>query len=164
MVDDTKIVNASGIGKDTIVVASPMQYRERTVSVTVRSQDESVGSGASLSLAPQEPIIRIYKNDPLLGILYDHTISNSHTISGTETSFYGAPYSFPTTGGAPKLQWFLNGAMAQTGNSITLRPTGSGQGNASLSLVALAGDSTTATTNLSLSFGVATGGGGFFGL
>ena len=55
-------------------------------------------------------------------------------------------------GGAPLLQWSLNGSPAQTGNSITLRPGGQGQGSASLSLVASAGNST-ATADLSLLFG-----------
>ena len=162
-VDDTIISGSSGIGKDAIVVASPLQYRERSVSVTVRSQDESVGSGASLSLAAQEPTLRVYRNDSLLGILYDHALSGSYAIAGTESSLFAAPYSFPIINGAPTLQWFLNGAAAQTGSSITLRPTGSGKGSASLSLVASAGYSSTATLNLSLSFGAAASG-NFFGL
>ena len=162
-VDETKIASASGIGKDTIVVASPLQYRERSVAVTVRSQDESVGSGASLSLSPQEPTVRIYRNDSLLGIMYDHALASSYTISTPEASFFGAPYSFPAATGAPLLQWFLNGSAAQTGSSITLRPTGTGKGSASLSVTASAGDSSTATANVSLSFGVSVSR-NFFGL
>ena len=50
------------------------------------------------------------------------------------------------------MRWFLNGEEAQTGNSITLRPTGSGQGRASLSFVASAGEST-AADDISLMFG-----------
>ncbi len=162
-VDSTRIASASGIGKSSIIVAAPLQYRERTVSVTVRSQDETVGGGASLSLTPQEPVVRLYENDPLLGIRFDHALSGSLSITGAEKSLYAAPYSFSTVNGTPMLRWFLNGTASQVGNSITLRPTGTGQGNASLSLVASLGDTSTATTNLSLSFGgVAKS--GFFGL
>lgn len=163
-VDGTRIISSSGIGKDTFLVASPLQYRERTVSVTIQSQDGTVGSGASLSLSAQEPTIRVYRNDPLLGILYDHALSGSYTIAGAESSLYAAPYSFTNNGGAPILKWFLNGALAQTGNSITLRPTGAGQGGASLSLTASAGQSATKTLNLSLTFGAASSGNSFFGL
>lgn len=162
-VDGTQIANSSGIGKETIIVASPLQYRARDVSVAVRSSDGSLVGGASLSLSPREPSVRIYENDPLLGIRYDHALSNSYTITGAESTLYAAPFSLPTTNGAPLIQWFLNGAAAQTGNSITLRPTGSGQGSASLSLVASAGQYTTATMNLSLSFGGPTST-NFFGL
>ncbi|MDP2655231.1 MAG: hypothetical protein Q8P17_01585 [bacterium] len=162
-VDNTRIANSSGIGKMAIIVASPLQYRARDVSVAVTSQDGSLVGGALLSLSPIEPSVRIYENDPLLGILYDHVLSDSYSITGTESTLFAAPFSLPTTIGAPFVQWFLNGSVAQTGNSITLRPTGSGQGNASLSLTASAGNNTTATANLSLIFG-ATSNSNFFGL
>lgn len=160
-VNGTQIASASGIGKNAIIVASPLQYRESTVSVTVVSQDGNFTGGASFSLTAAEPIVRIYKNDPLLGILYDHALADNYAITGTEASLYAAPFSFPTSAAAPLLEWFLNGAAAQTGNSITLRPTGSGGGNASLSLVASSGDFTKATASLSLSFGAQTSGNPF---
>lgn len=162
-VDNTQIANASGIGKQVIIVASPLQYRARSVSVAVKSQDGTLVGGASLSLTALNPSVRIYRNDPLLGILFDHALSGRYSISNAESTLYAAPFSIPTTNGTPLLQWFLNGSSAQNGNSITLRPTGSGQGSASLSLVASAGESTRATANLSLSFGSASGG-GLFGL
>ncbi len=156
-VDDAQIANSSGIGKTAIMVASPLQYRTRSVSVAVTSPNGSLVGGASLSLSAQEPSVRIYRNDPLLGIRFDHALFGEYAIAGVETSLYAAPFSLPITVGAPLLQWFLNGSPAQTGNSITLRPTGSGQGNASLSIVASAGNSTTATANLSLLFGTKSG-------
>lgn len=152
-VDDTQIANSSGIGKGSIIVASPLQYRSRSVSVTVRSQNGSLAGGASLSFAPAEPMVRIYKNDPLLGILFDHALSGTYQIADTEAMLYGAPYSFSILNGAPRIQWFLNGSLAQTGDSITLRPSGSGEGNASLSVNASAGASASATTDVLLSFG-----------
>lgn len=162
-VDGVQIANSSGIGKEAILVASPLQYRERTVSVAVMSTNGVLVGGDSLSLSSLEPSVRIYENDPLLSIRYDHALSNRYAIIGAESTLYAAPFSFPMTNGTPLLQWFLNGLAAQTGSSITLRPTGSGEGNASLSLVASAGAYTTATANLSLSFG-AKPGSNFFGL
>ena len=154
-VDTTQLANFSGIGKQALMVASPLQYRARSVSVAVTSQNGSLGGGASLSLTSKDPSVRIYQNDPLLGIRFDRAISESYAIAGAEATLYAAPFSFPTTSGAPLLQWFLNGAPAQTGNAVTLRSAGSGEGSASLSLVASAGNSTTATASLSLSFGAA---------
>lgn len=163
VVDGTRIANSSGIGKAAIIVASPLQYRSRDVSVTITSQDAKVVSGASLSLSPMDPSVRIYENDPLLGIRFDRALSSSYTIAGAESTLYAAPFSLPTTGGAPSIQWFLNGSPAQTGNSITLRPSGNGGGNASLSLTASAGSLTTAVASLSLIFG-AKPASNFFGL
>lgn len=152
-VDDTSIADSSGIGKAAILAASPLQYRSRTVSVSVNSQDGSLAGGASLSLLPLEPSLRVYENDPLLGLRYDHALSGSFSITDAEASLYAAPFSLPTTSGAPFVQWFLDGNSVQTGNSITLRPTGSGQGSSVLSLTASAGQSQTVSADLSLLFG-----------
>lgn len=163
-VDDTRIASASGIGKDTLLVASPRQYRNRDVSVVVQSQDGSVSGGESLVLAPKEPTVRLYENDPLLGIRYDREISGTYNVVSSEKTLHAAPYSFSITDTAPALQWFLNGVAAQTGSSITLRPTGSGSGSAALSLVATGKGSIRTTNKLSLSFGEDKGGFGIFGL
>ncbi|MFA5997782.1 MAG: hypothetical protein WC814_00045 [Candidatus Paceibacterota bacterium] len=152
-VDGVKIANASGIGKTTILVASPLQYRSREISLTVMSQDGGLVGGATLSLSAEEPSVRVYENSPLLGIRFDRALSGTHTIEGAESTLYAAPFSLPTTTGTPLLQWFLNGDAVQTGNALTLRPTGSGRGTATLSFVASAGDYSKATANLSLSFG-----------
>lgn len=152
-VDGMQIANSSGIGKSTIIVASPLQYRVRDVSVAIISSDGSLVGGAEMSLTGMEPSVRIYENDPLLGIRYDRALSGSFTINNAEATLYAAPFSLPTTNGAPLIQWFLNGDTAQTGNLITLRPTGSGRGTASLSLVASTGNTERTTANLSVSFG-----------
>jgi hypothetical protein len=152
-VDNTNIAASSGIGRSALMVASPLQYRQRDVSVTVRSADGGLIGGDSLSLVPQEPSVRIYQNDPLLGIRYDRALADTYSINASEDTLYAAPFSFPITTGALLLRWFLNGAAAQTGNLITLRPSGSGEGTASLSLTASAGESTAATTDLTLLFG-----------
>ncbi|MHB1163249.1 MAG: hypothetical protein ACYCZZ_01850 [Minisyncoccota bacterium] len=162
-VDSVQMANFSGIGKNVLLVASPLQYRARSVSVVVQSPSGSLVGGGSLSLSPALPTVRIYENDPLLGIRFDHALSGTYAIPGTEASLYAAPFSFPLTGSAPSLQWFLNGAPAQTGSSITLRPSGNGQGNASLSLTASSGSLATALASLSLSFG-AKSSTNFFGL
>ena len=162
-VDGVQIANSSGIGKQTILVASPLQYRSRAVSVSIASADGSLVGGSSISFSSTDPIVRVYESDPLLGIRFDRALLNDFSIGGSEATLYAAPFGFPTTGGPPLLQWFLNGAAAQFGNLITLRPTGSGQGNASLSLIATSGDSARATADISLSFGTAAGT-NFFGL
>ncbi len=162
-VDGAEIANVSGIGKSAIMVASPLQYRARDVSVTVMSTDGRYVGGASLSLTAREPSVRLYENDPLLGIRFDRALSGAYSITGAESAFYAAAFSLPTTQGTPLFQWFLDGGAVQTGNAITLRPSGSGQGRALLSLVVSSGDYAKATAALSLSFGEATGF-NFFGL
>lgn len=161
-VDDALMLDSSGIGKTSLIVASPLQYRTRTVSVIARSQAGSIVGGSSISLSPQQPVVRMYTNDPLLGVRFDRVMDGGHLITSSEESLYAAPFSMPITHGAPLIQWFLNSAPAQTGNLITLRPNGNGQGSASLSLTATMGD-ILASTDLSLTFGSKRNS-GFFGL
>lgn len=153
-VDGTQIASASGIGKDTLTVASPLEYRSRNVSVVVTSPSGTLSGRASVSLSPSDPSVLIYENDPLLGLRYGHALSGTYAIPGAEDTLYAALFSFPSLSSAPSIQWFVNGDTAQTGSSITLRPAGSGAGNADLSLIATAGDAR-ATTQLSLSFNTA---------
>lgn len=162
-VDGTQIANSSGVGKDTIIVASPLQYRGRTVSVAVANQNGDLVGGSSIFLSSADPFVRIYENDPLLGIRFDRALSESFAINRSEMTLYAAPFGLSVAGGSPLLRWFLNGEAAQTGSLITLRPAGSGRGNASLSLVASSGDFTQATTDISLSFGTISNT-NFFGL
>lgn len=152
-VDGTHISNSSGVGKSTIIVASPLQYRSRSVSVAVTSPDGALVGGASISLSAEQSLVRIYENDPLLGIRYDRAVSGNYSIAGAEATLYAAPFYMSTTSGLPSVQWFLNGDPAQIGNLITLRPAGRGEGSASLSLVASTKQSATAAMNLSLIFG-----------
>jgi len=155
-VDDTQINDSSGIGRSALMVASPLAYRARTVSVAVASQDGTLAGGDSVSLNPQDPIVRIYENDPLLGIRFDRALGGNYAITGAESTLYAAPFSLPTTSGAPLLQWFLNSAPAQTGNVITLRPSGSGEGTAALSVTAAASDqSASGNADLTVTFGAA---------
>ena len=161
-VDGTQIADSSGVGQQTITVASPLQYRERSVSVAVQTQDGSLVGGASLALAPEEPSVLLYENAPLLGIRFTHALSGTFTIAATEDSLYAAPFSFPTNA-APALQWSLNGSAVQIGNSITLRPSGTGSGSAALLLTASNGGLDMITASLSLLFGKKTAT-NFFGL
>lgn len=153
----------SGIGKSVAIVTSPLQYRAADVSVTVQTQDGTYVGSASTNISVQSPSIRLYRNDPLLGIIFDQTLPDSYTISGAESTLYAAPFSFPLDSGAPTIEWFLNNQSVQTGNSITLRPSGSGTGSAALSLTASDGNSATAVASLSLTFGQAASG-NLFGL
>lgn len=151
-VDGVRIENSSGIGRDAILVASPLQYRNRSVSVTVQSQDGTLIGGDSSVFYANKPIVRIYKKDPLLGIRFNQAISRTFTVGNTESSLYAVPFYMPliTT---PVIEWFLNGSKAQKGNTITLRPTKTSKGFASLSLTSSTATYVSTSVNLELNFG-----------
>ncbi len=155
-VDGTTLVSASGIGKTSVVLPVPLTYRTQTASVVVQSRGGSLVGGDSTALSPHSGALRLYVNDPLQGILYDHTLAGTYAISGSEATIAAVPYSLSLAQGAPAIHWFLNGSAAQSGGAITLRPQGSGQGRASLSATASSGDSADdATAALLIIFGAA---------
>lgn len=151
-VDGTIALNSSGTGKNALIVASPLQYRNRSVSLVVQTADGARSAEASFSLAPRSPTVRIYENDPLLGIRYDRALSGNKRIRGSEVSLYAGTFGLPLTSGAPSIEWFLNGTSAQTGHVVTLRPSGEGRGSATLSVVAASGENSKTNETLSLSF------------
>jgi len=166
VVDGAEEIGASGVGKRVLIVGSPLQYRSGSVEVTVTSPDGSKSGVASLNLASADPVMRIYERDPLMGIRFDRALGDIYTLKGSEVSLYGAPFSFPTALRAPLLSWYVSGALAQTGNLITLRPTGQGRGTASVSLVGASTgsiDAPAASASLTATFG-STGGPNLFGL
>lgn len=152
IVNGTTILNSSGIGKDSIILASPLMYRTEKVSVEVSSRNGSLVASDTLLVTPESPTMRLYVHDPLQGILFDHALGTSHSITGSETTFTAVPFSFSLIGGEPVVNWFLNGTKVETGPNITLRPEGAGQGNASLTATANAGTET-GTAALSIIFG-----------
>lgn len=148
------LASQSGVGKRTLSVPVPLQYRSGEVTVLVQTVDGAQVGNATIALAPQEPTVRLYEQDSLLGIRFDHALSGTFSLPDAEASLYAAPFSFSLTGGGVVLDWFLNGMHAQNGNVITLRPTGSGEGNARVSVTASKDTgSQQANATLNVSFG-----------
>jgi len=157
-----EVSDASGIGKSVFLVSAPIRYRSATVILTVSSQDQSVVGSASTVLSPVDPVLRIYENDPLLGVRYDQALPADYTLPGDEDSFEAVPYFFAS---APGFTWTVNDTPNGNASDITLRSTGSGAGTAEVSVTAaLAGLFSSATGNMHVSFGAPAGGTGIFGL
>ncbi len=152
-VDGVTLDSASGIGKRSIIVDSPLQYRSSAIEVRVTSPSGALAAADSLDLVASDPTLRIYERDPLLGILFDRALGSSYTLNGSEATLYGAAYSFPTALGAPVLRWFLNGTAVQNGAFLTVRPTGSTAGTASLSLTGASSDIAASSVGLTISYG-----------
>lgn len=145
---------SSGIGKSVVIIPAPLPYRNEKLSVTIQTQDSTRAASAKVEIAPQTPTVRIYKNDPLLGVVYNHSLSGAQTIENTEASFTVEPFGFSISNGLPSLNWYLNGIEAQTGSTITLRPQGVGVGSSSLSVTAIKKITyENASQNVSLKFG-----------
>lgn len=123
----------SGIGKNILIATGPMRYRDAQISVTVTNADSSVVAGSKTLLQSVDPLIRIYRSTPLLGVDFDNALTGSYSLVGSEESFRGVPYFF---GGIPDLAWSVGGQGSGSDKDVTVRTTGTGAGTASLSLTA----------------------------
>lgn len=149
---DQILTAESGIGRSVLVATAPVRYRDAQISVTVTSPDNpNMVAQAATVVSPVDPVVRVYRTDPLLGPLFNIALSGTYTLSASEESFRGVPYFFAS---APSLSWSVNGQVSSSARDITLRPTGSGAGNASLSLSAQGtGAGQTASQQFSIRFG-----------
>jgi hypothetical protein len=153
--------SVSGIGKSSVTATAPVRYRDATLSVTVTNSENTMVAYASTIIAPTDPIIKVYANDPLLGPLFDRALPNSLTMETTEQTFRMVPYFFATT---PSLSWSVNGSPGGVEKDVTVRATGNGKGSAVMEASAkLAETFQSAKTSLSVSFGEQSGL-GIFGL
>lgn len=158
---DRILENASGIGRSSLTASAPVRYRDANVSVTVSTQDSSVVAQASTVIAPVDPVVRIYRNDPLLGPLFDKAFNGTFTLAGDEDSFRMVPYYFVAR---PTVSWMVNSVPSGSDDDITVRATGTGRGSALLSATARHESSfQSADTTLSIRFGEERGL-GIFGL
>ncbi len=148
---DQELTADSGIGASVLDAIAPQMYRDADVSVTVTSQDGSLMAEGNTTITPISPITRIYKEDPLLGPIYDNALGSSYTMPDSEDTFLGVPYYFSST---PALNWTMNGTDSGSTNSLTVRDTGTGVGTAQLNFSANNSSSNeTANSTLSVQFG-----------
>ncbi|HVX90111.1 MAG TPA: hypothetical protein VHC20_00420 [Candidatus Paceibacterota bacterium] len=153
-VDSQALESNSGIGKSSVSVVAPMQYRDETVSVTVSTQDGSITGSASATLAPTDPTILFYRDGPLIGPNFDTAIGDFYSLVGDEDSFRAVGYSFSTF---PTINWSVNGTPSVSQPTITLRPTGTGAGSATVSATAsFPGSYVSASREMTVQFGQST--------
>lgn len=143
--------SASGIGKNVLDASAPQKYRDAAISVTVSTQDGSISAVNSTSVNPVDPILRIYRNDPLMGPLFDTALSGSVTMTDTEETYRGIAYYFANP---PALTWTVNNVSSGNDPDITVRSSGNGQGTANLGLSARQSDPlVTLAANIAVVFG-----------
>jgi hypothetical protein len=143
--------NSSGVGRTSLLLSSPLKYRSSTVSVVVTGPEGDLVGGDSFTFSAQEPSLRTYEQNALLGVRFGKALSRDYAIEGAEATLFAGAFSFSTQSPL-MLEWFVDGASVQSGSSITLRPSGSGKGRSSLSLVGSTKDSAKTSLGMSLSF------------
>ncbi len=119
----TNEAGASGYGKNFFSFVNDYLENLDTVSVTAYTTDGKYSSTANLNITASSPQISFYRNDPLLGTIWEMALKDGHTIQEGEGEIIVAePYFIaPKAIWSPSLvwSWYINGEL--TNNVFTYR-------------------------------------------
>ncbi len=152
----------SGAGVNTYSLVGSIIARPLDVQVEVTSPSSAGVGDAEVVVAPIDPQVVLYENNPLYGIQFQNALQNNVTLSGSqEITVAGVPFFFGALSDtAPELTytWKINGSQIQDDGRETsqvFRQTSgtSGASNISLSVGDTAKILQTASNNFNLEFG-----------
>ncbi|MDO8576442.1 MAG: hypothetical protein Q7R90_03945 [bacterium] len=86
------IGSISGRGRLVAVIPVEHIFGVDLISVEVRSADDRLAQMSSVSVAAQEPVLALYEDHPLYGVLYHRALSNTASVSGAEATFAAIPF------------------------------------------------------------------------
>lgn len=82
----------SGRGRAAALIPVEHLFGTDTISVEARSADDRLSHISSISASANEPLLALYEDDPLYGVLYHRALSASAFISGAEATFAAVPF------------------------------------------------------------------------
>lgn len=137
--------HSSGTGRNTFTPENIISYTRGsgTVSVTVAAPDGSLKAHSALVVRPSQPVVRFYRDDPVLGVLYNRALRDTLPLRQEEVVLVASPYFFSPTvreSGDFDYAWKINGrtisSLGSNTSSLRLRQEGEGESGASaISLV-----------------------------
>ena len=140
--DGRVVGNLSGTGKSSVILPAAPLYGTSEIEVDARSTDNAFSGVASVALPSTQPVVLLYQDSPLFGVMYYHALPETATIGDSEMTFAAVPY-FAQASGAndPRLAyaWTVNGSLiaasASDPSEVTLNAANSdGQATIGLTL------------------------------
>lgn len=86
------IGSASGRGKSSAIIPVQHLFGTDRISVEARSIGGLLVNETSFVFSPAQPILTLYQNHPLLGILYHQALGTATFIPDSEMTFVAVPY------------------------------------------------------------------------
>ncbi len=138
---DGQVLGAlSGAGRSLAVIPIEHVYGNNTVTVTAVSSDGSLSGEATVSLPTTNPVLDLYEDHPLYGILFNNALSPLSTIGENEVTFAAIPYFMQAQSTADRqlaYRWSVNGNTVDVSpsdpNEITVNANNS-SGQAAIAL------------------------------
>jgi hypothetical protein len=135
---DQALPAQSGLARNVLSLDGDQLQASEDISVDVYFGQSLVARGA-ISVPASQPQLVLYERDALRGLLTDAALPQSLALNAKELTVAAQPYYFAApalAGGSLQYSWTLNGNDIVGPDSargiLTLRQTGSGQGQAEL--------------------------------
>ena len=88
----TAVTSVSGRGKSSASFPGPAPLRSDTITVEAEAVDKSVSARASATIPATEPVLALYENHPLFGILFHRAIVGDVNTDEHEGKVTAIPY------------------------------------------------------------------------
>jgi hypothetical protein len=129
----------SGYGKNVYQGTAGLVQRPLNVSVEVSAANSNLKARGALFLNYSEPEVVIYENNPLLGVVFEKSISGNFTLKRPEIELQAIPYYFSTpqkNSAFVDYRWKMNGNnLVTSGDSfVNFRNDTGEEGQAVISL------------------------------
>lgn len=128
------IGSVSGVGKSSAIIDAPSLFSTDVVSVTATAQDGILTAEAQVTIPAREPLLALYADHPLNGIMYHRAISRQDVVSDNEMTFAVVPYfalARSPEDSNLKYQWGVNGSNVAGSSTVkselTIRAGASGK-------------------------------------
>ncbi|MEK7133763.1 MAG: hypothetical protein AAB804_01690 [Patescibacteria group bacterium] len=102
----------SGRGRSNARIPIQHLYGTENISIEARTSDNLLSNGSSLSISPIQPVLVLYQDHPLYGVLYHQALGVASSIAESEATFAATPYFAGITGQndpALTFDWSVNG-------------------------------------------------------
>lgn len=78
--NDSALNDASGLGRSVLITNGPKFFGDDIISVEVTTKDKSIIATSAALVPTREPLVLLYKNDPLIGTMYHRSIETEHVF------------------------------------------------------------------------------------
>lgn len=131
-VNGAPLGSQSGYARSSVVISPPSFNQAFTVSVHAQTPDGTGAADGATTIQPETPSALVYESAPLLGVLFNETVSGTVPFPGDELSFAAFPL-FSGDLAALTSAWTLDGGAFSVDPSkpldVTFRKTGSVSGS-----------------------------------
>lgn len=126
------VSSLSGRGKSSATFPAPAPFGSDSISVTARTADGMYEGEASAAIFSVEPLLALYPNNPIFGVMYHQMLSARSAVSDVESTFSAVPYFASGAMNDPDLRyaWRVNGteiaADPKSPGELTVNAGGAG--------------------------------------